>query len=66
MFIIQISNTKFQGSYTLWSVVSMKSISVKFKAVQWSLMQLIYSVHCGKYYCILGGLQSKNDEVEFP
>ena len=42
MFIIKIrSNTKFLGSYILWSVVSMKSISVKFNAIQWSLMQFI-------------------------
>ena len=53
MFIIQISNMEFLGS-----VVSMKSISVKFDA--------IHSVHCRKYSCIFGGLQSKNDEVEFP
>ena len=52
MFIIQIRDMKFLGSF-----VSMKSISIKFDA--------IHSVHCRKYSCILGGLQSKNDEVEF-
>ena len=67
MFIIQIrSTTKFLGSYILWSVVSMKSIYLKFKAIQWCLKQLIHSVHCRKYSCILAGLQSKNEEAEFP